>query len=319
MVYPADVVPTCHERNEALAAGLRVLPGSIPYTNRRRLNVGGRFDALTLGAFLARRHPHIDPSVWQASLRGGRLELDGRVVESLEQRVRGGNQIVHVIEAQVEPKVSAALRFLHEDEDIVVLSKPAPLPVHPSGRFNKNTVLGLMASVFDDLRVLPVHRLDADTTGVLVLAKHPTAARQLGAQFEARTVGKRYLARVHGSSPRRFTGTAPIAREPNSEGKRTTRSGAAALTHFWTLYSRSESLVAAWPRSGRTNQIRLHLRDAGHPIVGDRAYGHDADDEFQSGGALCLHADSIRLRQPSSGRWARFDAARPAWVSEFFG
>jgi len=316
--YPAGV-PSCEQRNEALAAGLRVLPGSIPYTNRRRLNVGGRFDGMTLGEFLANRHPHIDASLWRESLTGGRLELEGRVVRTLEQRIRGGNRLVHVIEGQVEPEVCPEVRFIHEDEDLVVLAKPAPLPVHPSGRFNKNTVLGLIASVFDDLQILPVHRLDADTTGVLVLAKHPAAARGLGSQFEARTVGKRYLARVHGRSPRRFEGTAPIARGPDSTGKRTTTSGASALTRFWTLCPGSQSLVAAWPRSGRTNQIRLHLRDAGHPIVGDRAYGPDADDQFQSGGALCLHADAIRLRHPVSDRRIRFDAPRPAWASEFFG
>ncbi len=312
-------MPSCHQRNEALADGLRVLPGSIPYTNRRRLNVGGRFDGMTLGEFLAARHPHIDPAVWRASLGGGRLEIDGRTVHSLDQPVRGGNRLVHVIESQVEPDVCAELRFLHEDEDVVVLDKPAPLPVHPSGRFNKNTVLGLLASVFEDLQVFPVHRLDADTTGVLVLAKHPAAARQLGAQFEARTVGKRYLARVHGCSPRRFEGTAPIARGPDSSGKRTTLCGAPALTRFWTLHPGNQSLVAAWPRSGRTNQIRLHLRDAGHPIVGDRAYGPNADDEFLSGGPLCLHADSIRLRHPATDRSVRFDAPRPAWASELLG
>ncbi|MBV1859819.1 MAG: RluA family pseudouridine synthase [Nannocystaceae bacterium] len=312
-------MPSCHQRNEALVAGLRVLPGSEPYTNRRRLNVGGRFDGLTLRAFLAKRHPHIDVAVWQASLHGRRLELEGHVATSLEQTVRGGNQLVHVLESQIEPDVSSALRFLHEDDDLVVLKKPAPLPVHPSGRFNKNTVLGLIDAVFDDLRVLPVHRLDADTTGVLVLAKNPIAARHLGAQFEARTIGKRYLARVHGSSPRRFEGTAPIARSPDSVGKRTTRSGAPALTHFWTLRRGEQSLIAAWPRSGRTNQIRLHLRDAGHPIVGDRAYGPNADAEFQSGGPLCLHADAIRLRHPSTELWIRFDAPRPSWTSEFLG
>ncbi|MGH1341762.1 MAG: RluA family pseudouridine synthase [Nannocystales bacterium] len=310
---------SCQQRNEALARGLRVLPGSIPYTNRRRLNVGGRFDGLTLGEFLALRHPHIDASLWRGSLGAGRLELDGRIVQSLEQRVRGGNQLVHVVESQVEPDVSAGLRFLHEDDDLVALAKPAPLPVHPSGRFNKNTVVGLIAAVFSDLSLFPVHRLDADTTGVLVLAKHPSAARQLGAQFEARTVEKRYLARVHGTSPRRFESTAPIARGPDSSGKRTTHSGAAALTNFWTLVPGDQSLVAAWPRSGRTNQIRLHLLDAGHPIVGDRAYGPDADAEFQSGGSLCLHADAIRLHHPSSGDRVRFHAPRPPWASEFFG
>lgn len=319
MVYPSRVVPSCHQRNEALAEALRVLPGSIPYTNRRRLNVEGRFDGMTLADFLATRHPHIDAALWQASLQDGRLELDGRVVRSLTQPVRGGNRLVHIIEAQVEPDVSPAMQFLYEDADLAVLAKPAPLPVHPSGRFNKNTVVGLLNAVFDDLQVLPVHRLDADTTGVLVLAKHPTAARHLSAQFEARTVSKRYLARVHGRSPRRFEGTAPITRQPNASGKRTTHTGAPALTRFWTLRPGDQSLVAAWPHSGRTNQIRLHLRDAGHPIVGDRAYGLHADGEFQSGGSLCLHADAIRLEHPTTRRRIRYEGSRPAWASEFLG
>ncbi len=301
----------CRQRNEALAARLRVLPGSLPYVNRRRLSVGGAYDGMTLGRFLAARHAHIDASVWAASLEAGRLEIDGRAVDSLERVVRAGNVLVHVIEDEVEPEVSPDLQFIHEDDDLVVLSKPAPLPVHPSGRFNKNTVVGLLAHVFNDLSVHPVHRLDADTTGVLVLAKHSAAARHLGAQFEARTVGKRYLARVHGTPPRRFEADSPVARGPDDRGKRTTGDGAPALTRFWTL---ADGLVAAWPRSGRTNQIRVHLAEAGYPIVGDRAYGPSADAEFQSGGPLCLHADAIRLRHPSDDRWIRFVAPAPDWV-----
>lgn len=306
----------CRRRNEALASGLDPLPGAHPYENRRRLNVSAAFDGLSLGQFLAARHGHIAAAVWRASMEAGRLELDGRVVRSLELRVRAGNQLVHVIENEVEPAVSAALRVVFEDDDLVVLDKPAPLPVHPSGRFNKNTVVGLLAHVFDDLRVHPVHRLDADTTGVLVMAKHPSAARHLGAQFEARTVGKRYLARVHGRPPRRFDVTSAVSRGPDARGKRRTGEGAAALTRFWTL---REALVAAWPRSGRTNQIRVHLAEAGYPIVGDQAYGPDAREEFESGAPLCLHADAIRLRHPRTERWVRFSARRPAWASKLLG
>ncbi len=309
-----------HRRNEALAQ-LGVLPGSVPYTNRRRLSVGGRYDGLSLAAFLAQRHAHIDAGVWHNAVAEGRLEVDGRLVTSLHRTVRSGNVLVHVLLDEVEPDVSAELRVLHEDDALLVLSKPAPLPVHPSGRFNKNTVLGLLAATFDDLSVHPVHRLDADTTGVLVLAKSPSAARGLGKQFEARTVRKRYLAGVHGRvSPRRFEVDVPVSQAPDRMGKRTAAHGASALTQFWRLRQGTDtSLMAAWPRSGRTNQIRVHLAHAGHPIVGDRAYGPDASAEFQSGGALCLHADALTLRHPEHGRPVRFTAQRPAWVSEFLG
>lgn len=318
-VEPVEPVDP-HRRNEALAQ-LRVLPGSVPYTNRRRLSVAGRYDGLGLGAFLAQRHAHIDAGVWQRALCEGRLEIDGRPVTSLERTVRAGNVLVHVLPGQVEPHVSAQLRVLHEDDALLVLSKPAPLPVHPSGRFNKNTVLGLLEATFEDLTVHPVHRLDADTTGVLVLAKSPAAARSLGVQFEARTVRKRYLAGVHGQVlARRFEVDVPVSQGPDGTGKRTSGHGSSALTQLWRLRQGADtSLLAAWPRSGRTNQIRVHLAHAGHPIVGDRAYGPDASAEFQSGGPLCLHADALRLRHPEHGRPVRFIAERPAWVSEFLG
>ncbi|MCR9165214.1 MAG: RluA family pseudouridine synthase [Nannocystaceae bacterium] len=305
----------CRQRNAALASALQPLPGSTPYENRRRLNVGGAFEGMTLAEFLAAKHPHIDGCVWQRSAQAGRLEVDGRRVPELGRVVRAGNQIVHVIPGEVEPDVATSLRFVHEDDQLVVLDKPAPLPVHPSGRFNKNTVVGLLAHAFDGWRVHPVHRLDADTTGVLVLAKDRVAARHLGVQFEARTVVKRYLAKVHGATSGRFRCTAPVGRRPNALGKRSAGAGAPALTHFFTLRAdATTSVVAAWPRSGRTNQIRVHLAALGHPIVGDRAYGPDAQGEFQSGGALCLHADALRLRHPADDRWVRFSASRPAWA-----
>ncbi len=304
-----------HSRNEALAR-IDVLPGSVPYTNRRRLNVGGRYDGLTLADFLARRHAHIDPSVWAHSASAGRLEVDGVVVRDLERIVRAGNQLVHVIPDEVEPRVAHDLRVVHEDEHLLALHKPAPLPVHPSGRFNKNTVIGLLALACPDLTPHPVHRLDADTTGLLLMAKTPEAARHLGAQFEARNVDKRYLARVLGEPKQdAWTIDRPVRRSPDGAGKRTATEGAAARTDVRLMERGAESLLEVVPSSGRTNQIRVHLAADGLPIVGDQAYGPDAHDAFMSGGPLCLHAWRITVRHPADERLCTFTAPPPAWAS----
>ncbi|MEM6291262.1 MAG: RluA family pseudouridine synthase [Myxococcota bacterium] len=304
-----------HRRNEALAR-IRVLPGSVPYTNRRRLNVGGRFDGLTLADFLAQRHAHIEASVWAASASAGRLEIDGAPVHDLERIVRAGNQLVHIIPDEVEPPVAHDLRVVYEDPQLLALHKPAPLPVHPSGRFNKNTVVGLLAVACPDLAPHPVHRLDADTTGLLLMAKTPEAARHLGAQFEARRVDKRYLARIHGAPlPDAWTIDRPVRRSPDATGKRTATEGAAARTHVRVVERGAESLIEVAPSSGRTNQIRVHLAADEHPIVGDQAYGPDAQDAFMSGGPLCLHAWSITVRHPDDERLCTFTAPPPAWAS----
>ncbi len=306
----------CRWRTARLAERVTPLPGSIPYENRRPLSVAGPYDGLPLATFLARRHPHIDPAQWAVSASEGRLEVDGRVVWTLDRVVRAGNRIVHVIPAQTEPDVATAIRFLYEDADIVALDKPAPLPVHPSGRFNKNTVLGLLATAFDDLHLHPVHRLDADTTGVLLLAKHRVAARRLGAQFEARTVAKLYLALVQGvAPPGEFESDAPVRKGLDARGKRAVGAGVWALTRFETLRSGPRSLVTARPHSGRTNQIRVHLAALGLPIVGDLAYGSDASGDFISGGALCLHAHALELQHPGTNEPLRLNAPRPDWAS----
>ena len=125
--------------------------------------------------------------------------MDGRVVREPERTVRAGNQLCHRAGIVTEPFVATALELLHNDSFIVAVGKPAPLPVHPCGRYNKNTALHLLALMFPEEILRPVHRLDADTTGVWVLAKSRDAARMLAQQFEYGEAQKVYLARVHGT------------------------------------------------------------------------------------------------------------------------
>ena len=289
------------------------------------MNVGMVYDGETLERFLATSHPHIAVDVWVQRARLNRLTIDGRAIRDLDVKVRAGNRIVHTISQEIEPEVSVDLRFLYEDEALMVLSKPAPLAVHPCGRYNRNSLLPLLAHVFGDNEWRPVHRLDADTTGLLVLAKTPAAARHLGRQFEARTVAKLYLARVASVPPEpRFSCDLAVTDAPGLLGKRSTHaapkeggSGSAgaftAFEHIATLGR--ESLVTAAPSSGRTNQIRVHLAALGLPIVGDDAYS--SNEEFTTGRTtLCLHAWRLAFKHPDDDRLLAFEDQRPVWAQD---
>jgi RluA family pseudouridine synthase len=268
--------------------------------------------------FLAAAHPHLPQAMWQQRSSRGLLLLNNKPAADLDVTVRAGNSVVHVIPHEVEPWVNAAVRFLYEDDALAVLSKPAPLAVHPCGRYNRNSLLPLLAHAFGETFWRPVHRLDVDTTGLIVLARTAAAARHLGQQFERRQVKKLYLTRVQGV-PRepRFMCDLPLSEGPGLAGKRHTQSqavGLAAYTAFECIQrGETEAVVTANPRSGRTNQIRVHLAALGLPIVGDHSYS--GDEEFTSGRqALCLHAWTLAFAHPDDGRAMSFEDEAPTWA-----
>jgi UPF0176 protein len=309
----------CRQRTETFRRGAIPLPGSFPYDNARPMSVGKPYDRQSLRLFLTGRHPHVDVALWEQRAREGKLTIDGRVVRDLETPVRAGNQLLHTIRNEVEPEVSVDVSFLYEDDALVVLSKPAPLPMHPCGRFNRNSLVPLLVHVFGEPAWHPVHRLDADTTGLVVLAKTAAAATHLGRQFETRTVKKVYLARVHGiPESAAFVCDLPLTIAPDAAGKRSTNNAAqsaAAHTAFELVATMgAESLLTAMPGSGRTNQIRAHLAALGLPIVGDIAYG--GNEAFTSGQSrLCLHAARLSFRHPDDGRVLAFSDQTPAFAN----
>jgi len=212
--------------------------------------------------------------------------------------------------------------ILFEDDDLIVLNKPAPLPVHASGRFNRNTLRHMLNLVYFPQRPHIVHRLDANTSGVMLLCKRKRVANLVSKQFEKRTVEKIYLTRVHGA-PVHQTMECHLAlgREPEAGGLRLPDAdGDVASTEFQVLqrYADGTTLVRAFPKTGRTNQIRIHLWALGHPIVGDPGYLPDG--KVGSGRTLspdeplmCLHAKSIRLLD-GHGRSVYFEAPDPVWI-----
>jgi UPF0176 protein len=310
-------------RHAALARVTIPLPGSLPYENRRPIRIPAHLEGASILAVLENLFPHASPESWHAHLTAG-LVLDpkGRAA-SPNQTTRAGEEWQRLFPGTVEPEVNAEIRVLHEDEAIIVLHKPAPLPMHPSGRFNRNTLVHFLHEAWHPEKPRPAHRLDANTSGIVVCARTRHFAKLLQPQFSRGEVEKTYLARIIGHPVEdTFTIDAPISEEPCQLGAREIEEGGLeSRTGFKVLTRNSDgtSLLEVNPLTGRTNQIRIHLWHAGFPIVGDPVYlpdGQRGDSQTLSVDSppMCLHAWRIFFLHPLSGSPVGFTAEAPSWA-----
>jgi 23S rRNA pseudouridine1911/1915/1917 synthase len=221
------------------------------------------------------------------------------------------------------PEPVPGLAIVYEDGDIVVVDKPTGVAAHPTPGWTGPTVLqGLLASGHQIAtsgaaeRQGIVHRLDANTTGLMVVAKSEHAYSVLKQAFRDRTVDKRYHALVQGHpDPLRGTIDAPIARHPSGDGRfAVIADGRPAITHYDTLEAfRAASLTEIKLETGRTHQIRVHMAAVRHPCVGDRLYGADPVLAARLGiGRQWLQAVSLGFAHPDDGRWMEFTSGYPA-------
>lgn len=332
---PGRSCPWCHRsdaeraaavlqgRNAAIRAATDPLPGSVPAQMLRPLRVPQECEGQTAVAtfsLLARSHP---ASYWEEECRAGNLLDSSCQVLDATRLVRAGERLLHRMPYATEPAVSADIVVLHEDEALIVLDKPAPLPMHPGGRYTRNTLQHILNAVYRPQKPKPAHRLDANTTGLVIVARNRHFAGRLQSQFSDGRVVKTYLVRVHGHPQQdQLHCDAPISRKAGVSGTREvdTADGVLASTHF-TVRQRSPdgtSLLEARPLTGRTNQIRIHSAALGFPIVGDAAYGCAGDRPRQvlevGEPPLCLHAWKIEFFHPVSGAAMSFTAAPPDWT-----
>lgn len=304
----------------ALDAAASPLPGSVPYDNYRPLRVPESCHGATVLEFLTVILAHRPREMWERIIGDHQMLDEKKQPLAAADRVRCGQQVLHLLPATREPDVNAAVRLLHVDEALIVLAKPAPLPFHPGGRYNRNTLQYLLARAFHPQRPRPAHRIDANTTGVAVICRTRHFAGELQRQFHRGEVEKVYLARIHGHPAEdEFACDAPITDEPGTAGHRTTDGGTLASRTTFNVLRRDAdgtALVEARPLTGRTNQIRLHLWHLGHAIVGDPLYQAGGTvGETQtlavSADPLFLHAASIRFTHPVSGECVEFAAECP--------
>ncbi len=310
------------QRQAALLRVAQPLPGSVPYENRLPVCVPQECEGMRLIDFLVKLHPHVRTDEWRQVFEAGSLQQNRKPVPA-RQRIAAGQRYERVLPQTVEQDVNANVTLLFEDDALMIINKPAPLPMHPSGRFNRNTLRYLMHQAFHPLKPRHAHRLDANTTGVVVFSKTRRIASQLQPQFQRGEVRKEYIARVCGNPLRgQFVCNDAIGTKPQSAGAHTIDpAGVAACTEFEIMRreGRSSALVCARPMTGRTNQIRIHLWQLGFPVQGDPLYLADralggiqtlaVDDP-----PMCLHAFRITFEHPLTQQEVTFEAPLPEWA-----
>ncbi|MBN1962473.1 MAG: RluA family pseudouridine synthase [Deltaproteobacteria bacterium] len=306
---------------QKIAAVCDPLPGSIPYESHRPLSVKLCYHGWRLLDLLADKFPHISEHHWQTKMSKAELLCNGAPT-TLATIVKAGDYIETIYQDVIEPYVDTAIEILYDDDYYFIINKPAPLPVHACGRYNKNTVVYILSQAFALWQLRPVHRLDANTTGVLILAKTKAAASAITRQFEEHKVYKTYLACVCGHpSNDEFVCEQAITATASVAGRRDiapNQRGVTAHTVIKVLRRNDDetSLVEVTPRSGRTNQIRLHLAANGHAIVSDQIYQETPTESlaFSKDTPIELHAWKICFIHFVTDKSIQVTAQPPSWA-----
>ncbi len=283
-------------------------------------------DGLRIDRYLADRCEDLTRSYLQKILKDGGVQVNGKTARS-SYKVACGDHISLDIPEAVEPEIlpeEMPLDILYEDDDILLINKPKGMVVHPAAGHSSGTLVnGLMAHCQGSLSGINgvmrpgiVHRIDRDTTGVLIVCKNDMAHNHIAAQLKEHSIKRKYFAIVHGVI-KEDSGTvdAPIGRHPTDRKKMSVnpRNGKRAVTHYQVLQRFSRyTYIECQLETGRTHQIRVHMASIGHPILGDRVYG-PAKCPYPELEGQTLHAGILGIVHPRSGEWMEFSAPLPEY------
>jgi len=225
---------------------------------------------------------------------------------------------INIIENEASENIETInipIHIVYEDEDLLVLNKPADMPIHPSQGNYLNTLANGVAYYFASQKqpfiFRCINRLDRDTTGLLILAKHMLSGAILSQMMKERRISRTYLALVEGKPPAQGTITAPIGRKPGSTIERLIdyKNGESAITHYKLLKTAYDhSLIQLQLDTGRTHQIRVHMNSIGHPLLGDTLY----NPRTQLMKRQALHSQKLAFKHPITKDYMQFECPLPS-------
>lgn len=278
---------------------------------------------LRIDRYLSERCEDVSRSYLQKLLKNQAVLVQNQPVKS-NYKVNAGDSIELEIPEPVEPEITAEhmeLDILYEDKDIILINKPKGMVVHPAaGHYSGTLVNGLMAHCHEDLSGINgvlrpgiVHRIDMDTTGVLIACKNDYAHNSIAEQLKVHSITRKYYAIVHGVIKEESgTVNAPIGRHPVDRKKMSInkKNGREAVTHYRVLERFKQfTYVECQLETGRTHQIRVHMASIGHPLLGDQVYG-PAKCPYKLQGQT-LHAGVLGIIHPRTGEYMEFSAPLP--------
>jgi 23S rRNA pseudouridine1911/1915/1917 synthase len=272
-----------------------------------------------LDKYVCARAPELSRTQVQKLIAAGNITVNGRLAKP-GLRLNIGDRIDITIPpappSELKPE-AIPLKIIYEDDDLIVVDKPAGLTVHPAPGHPEHTLVNAilahfphLADVGDSLHPGVVHRLDKDTSGVMLVAKNSAAQIDLARQFQSHSVTKAYLALVKGKlTPENGIIEADIGRDPRNRKKMAVvAKGREARTEYRVVkYIGNYTLLEVMPETGRTHQIRVHLAAIGFPVVGDKVYG--VESKYLS--RQFLHASRLGFKLPSTGKYVEFESALP--------
>ena len=283
---------------------------------------------MRLDKYLAEQFPEQTRSYLQKLIKDGEVLVNGKSVKTGYQLSKGDEVSVNIPEPKeldVAPQ-KMDLDIVYEDEDVILINKPKGMVVHPApGHTTDTLVNGLLYHCKDNLAGINgvarpgiVHRIDRDTTGILIVCKNDMSHNSIAAQLKEHSINRRYRALVHGNlKENQGTVEGPIGRHPIDRKKMAIneKNGKPAVTHYTVLERFGNyTLIECVLETGRTHQIRVHMSSIGHPLVGDEVYG-PAKCPFKLQGQ-CLHAMVLGFVHPRTGEYMEFSADLPEYFEE---